>query len=195
MLMTIIKAIQTITLGQILKYTIYFVIALFVSTIVSVFIEIFLESLKGIWIHFFNYKTTVAFERWCERKRKDTYHENSMLEKGDTIDISSLLSVTPKLVIKINIYTGAVRIEDLVIKPRLTEKILSPKKTYSKRKKLFLERTNVPKEYVYCQSIINSLNLRYFNWQKNNPELITLLEKEEIVDKELVQIFLENFKV
>lgn len=195
MLMTIITAIQNITLGKILKYTFYFIVALYVGTWISVFIELMADAVKSIWMHFFNEKVTMAVERWSEKRYYNEYHENEMVESRDVVDISSILRIIPKLVVKINVFTGEVKIEDVVIKQRLTERILFPRRHSSIRRDVTLKKKEVEKEYVYCQALINSLNLRYFNWQMNNPELIRILEAEEIADRELLRRLLENFRV
>lgn len=193
MLMTIIMIIQKITLRKVLKYSFWLIVTLYTAAWVEAFVQLTVEF---VWICLFNKKTTRAVKRWCEKRYTNTYKEDTMVEyKGDIIDISSILNIAPKLSIKINIFTGKVDVTSVVIRQRLREKFIIPRNPDSKREDKVLVKKEVKKDYIYCQALINSLNIRYANWQKNNPELIVILEKEEIAERELLEGLLKKFRV
>lgn len=133
----------------------------------------------------YNYYTA-KFQRKVEERLVVPYQKN-LSSTGETIDISSLIEVTPKLVAKIDVMTGRVQKKEVWKKRGICERFVHPwSQGMAKATTTKAETEIVEKTFVYVQSLVNTLNLCYPNWKELNPELAKVLQNERIVAEEVI---------
>ena len=169
------------------------IVLCFVYAFICEGIEVLIWFIKCLIVDKYNYYTT-KFQRKVEHRTVVPY-TRSLATACQVIDISSLLEVTPKLVAHIDIMSGKVQTKQVWKKRGISEKFIRPwnqgmaQTTVSK-----IEKETVDKNFVYVQSLINTLNFNYPNWQEFNPHLWEELQNEKIVAEEVLVPYLHNFQ-
>lgn len=179
------------------KILIKLVLGLILCCIIVVFIvegiDFLKRLIKYLTIAKFNYYTTKIQKKVTERKEIPYVYSNMPI--GEIVDISSLINTTPKLVAKINVMTGGIRIKNVWKNRGICEKILHPWNQGMKESiHITPEIAIVKKVFIYSDSMINTLNLNYPNWQELNPKLIKLLQTGPIVAEEVLKEYLQHFQ-
>lgn len=140
----------------------------------------------------YNYYTTRVQKKFEVRTRIP--YQESANSTGELIDISHLITVTPKLIAKIDIKTGRIKTKEVWKKRGILGKFLYPhNQGVTKTTVAIPEKKCIEKSFVYTQSLINTLNLYYINWRELNPKLWTVLSQEEIVAEEVIIPYLCSF--
>lgn len=141
----------------------------------------------------YNYYTTKVQHKF-EQKVSIPYTRNSDFT-NQIIDISSLSIITPKLIARIDVMTGEIETQKAWKHRGIFEKFIHPWNMGMAKSKVTKKKTEkVEKSFLYSQSLINTLNMYYPNWQELNPELIEILQKDKIIAEEIVIFFLRSFR-
>jgi len=161
------------------------------------FIVVGIDVLRRLIIYLtivkFNYYSTKIQKKVIQRKEVPYIHSSKPI--GEIVDISSLLNTTPKLVTKINVMTGDIQTKNVWKNRGISGKILYPWNQGMKKTVEMSPKTAIVKKvFIYSDSMINTLNLNYPNWQELNPKLIKLLQTGPIVAEEVLEECLQHFQ-
>ena len=190
---TVLEFIRNLTFGDVVMLMIKLIALCFVYVLVCEGIDALKWTINCFLVGLYNHCTTKV-QKKVEVRTAILYHKSS-ISTGEIIDISNLITITPKLVAKINIMTGRIYTEEVFKKRGILGKLLYPhEQGITKSIVAIPERKYVKKSFVYVQSLVNTLNLHYVNWQELNPELWELLSKEEIVAEEIIIPYLRSFR-
>lgn len=197
MLLEILEAvfgfIRNLTFGAIVMLQIKLIVLCFVYVCACEWLDIVKCGINCLLVGVYNYCTTKVQNKVEERTVIP--YKRSPISASKLIDISNLIKVTPKLVAKINIMNGRVNTEKVLKSRGIPGRFVYPREQgMTKGMVAIPERKCVQKSFVYTQSLINTLNLHYANWQELNPELWDSLSKEEIVAEEIVIPYLRSFR-
>ena len=191
MIERIFDFIRQITFGDCIVFLLKIIVLCFIYAFVIEGIDTTVSFIKCLTRAWLNKKTSKVIKKFSEKKVIP--YKKADKPSGEVIDISSLLLRTPKIVAKINVLTGDIVYKNVFKNRGLPVAFLFPD---SKGKKESLEITTeeqeVVKNFIYCESIVNTLNLYYFGWKEFNPDLNTVLE-QIIVPEEVLLPYLKSF--
>ncbi len=180
-------------IGALIRCLIKVIVLCFVYVFVCEGIDVIKNFIKCLTVQYYNRCTTAIVKKVEERVVIP--YKRSLTSAGETINISYLVEVTPKIVADIDIMTGRIETKEVWKKRGLPEKFIhSWNRGMSKSKIMIPKNERVKKSFIYVQSLVNTLNFSYPNWQDLNPEFIDVLRNERIVAEEVIIMYLKNFK-
>lgn len=192
---TVLEFIRNLTFGDIVMLEIKFIALCAIYIFMSEGIDALKWAINCYLVGLYNRYITRVQKKVEERKITIPY-KTSSISAGELIDISSLITVTPKIIAKIDIMTGRIETKEVFMKKRgIPGKLLYPYKSGIDKSVVAIpEKETCQKSFVYTQSLINTLNLHYVNWKELNPELWDALSTEEIVAEEVIIPYLRSFR-
>lgn len=190
---TVLEFIRNLTFGDVVMLMVKLIVLCFVYVLACEGIDALKWTINCFLVGRYNYYTT-KIQKKVEERTAIPYKRLSTFA-GELIDISNLITVTPKLIAKINIMTGRVDTKEVWKKRGIFGKFLYPfEQGVTKTIVAIPEKQCVKKSFVYTKALINTLNLHYMNWQELNPELWRELSQEEIVAAEVIIPYLCSFR-
>lgn len=189
----VLEFIRSLTFDDVVMLMIKLIVICFVYVCVCEGIDALKWAINYFLVGVYNYYTTKA-QRKVEARTAIPYKRASTTA-GEVIDISNLITVTPKVIAKIDIMTGRVTTKQVWKKRGILGKFLRlGTEDVFKAIVAIPEKKVCKKSFIYTQSLVNTLNLHYMNWQELNKELWNMLSREEIVAEETITPYLCSFR-